>query len=100
MAFCDLCVAEQQIFPLARPLRLSEADLLKRIMMMIIMWDEQMVRGLREPDARESSWNLIVSDNAVIEKLVRHPKKGDVGRQTYLQIQLVNLRFVLRHENK
>lgn len=66
---------------------MSKADLLKRIMMltlMITMWDEQMVSSLREPEARTSSRNFTASGNAVNERLLRHPKERDVGRQTCL----------------
>lgn len=66
---------------------MSKADLLKRIMMltlMITMWDEQMVSSLREPETRTSSQNFTASGNAVNERLLRHPKEGDVGRQTRL----------------
>lgn len=55
------------------------------MIMMIIMWNEQMVSSLREPDARKGLWNFIVSNNDVNEKLVRHPEKRNVVKQTHLQ---------------
>lgn len=86
MASSDLYVAERQISPLACTLWVTKADLLKMmIMMMIIIWNEQMVSSLREPDARKCLWNFILSNSGVNEKSVRHPEKGGGGRQTHLQ---------------
>lgn len=57
------------------------------MMMMMIMWNEQMVSSLQEPDARKGLWNFIVSNNGVNEKLVRHTEKRDVAKQTHVQFR-------------
>lgn len=44
-----------------------------------------MVSSLREPDARKGLWNFIASNTGVNEKLVRHPEKRDVAKQTHVQ---------------